>query len=60
MCHNAYLYVYLYVYVYVFMHGIVGLSTYYDDVHNMSLYDVSSPYMYNFGLIDYTIWSLLT
>ena len=35
------------------IHGIVVLSTCYNDMHGMSLYDVVLPFMYKVGLTDY-------
>ena len=42
------------------MHDIVQLSTCCYDMHGMSLYDVSLPYMHSLGFIDYMMKSCLT
>lgn len=41
------------------MHDTVVLSTYCDDMHVMSLYDMVLPYMHKVSLIDYMMKVLL-
>ena len=43
----------VYVYFYVSMHVIVVLSTCFDEIHGMSLYEVVLLYKHNAGLNEY-------